>query len=82
MSKCKASEIPRNEVYARGIRHMAQGSREQKFFRYPAPSALRPAPHSYAAVTRDEGNAADERFRTASIAMFNGSPYTPDLHKK
>jgi hypothetical protein len=38
MSRCKASEIPRNEAY-----------------------------YKYAAMTRDEGNAADGRFPTASI---------------
>ncbi len=82
MSKRKASEIPRNEAYAKGIRHKAQGSKKEMIFALPCalspvPCALRPAPHSYTAVTRDVGNAADGRFQTASLGHFVLQPILP-----
>jgi hypothetical protein len=60
-------EIPRKEAYVKGIRHKAKGTGLKKQFIISfEPCALGPAPHLYAAVTRDEGNAANGRFPTAS----------------
>ncbi len=69
MSKCKASEISRNEAYVKGIRRKAQGTKGKTSLEFP----LSPAPHLYAAVTRDEGNAAGGRFQTASSSRLGGT---------
>jgi hypothetical protein len=53
MSRCKASEIPRNEAYVKGIRHKAQGSKGKMSFRYPA--ALSPVPCATLIRRSDEG---------------------------
>ena len=43
---------------------------KKQFIISPEPYALDPKPHLYAAVTRDEGNAADGRFPPATTVKF------------
>jgi hypothetical protein len=52
MSKCKASEIPRNEAYVKGIRHKAQGTKVKQF---DIPCAIRPGPCAPFVRRSDEG---------------------------
>ena len=35
MSICKASEIPRNEAYVKGIWHKAEGTKETAVYDFP-----------------------------------------------
>ena len=53
MSRCKASEILRNEAYANGLRHKAQGSREEMIIYLPC--AMSPVPCATLIRRNDEG---------------------------
>ena len=77
MSRCKASENPRNEAYAYGTKHTVQGVWPKviitggriKTLEQPYTLYLEPFSYVYAAVTRDEGNVADGCFPTASTVF-------------